>query len=390
MTHFIITEGCWDGLAHSGFLITPDPIQRLQDTDFDNEAAQTLDSLLDDLPDLLANGTARATLDNLPAFSVLDVLDAYSEPPISAEDSHLVEKLFHAYSVLANAYVHDPAHPNTKRIPPQIARPFVFLGQILQRPPILAYAAHTLVNFKRLDATKPIEVDNMDVLYRFIHKRDAAWFTLIHVDIEARAAKAIGAIYEQQQQAVTNLDDVQISNILNRILTSLDAMMATLKRMPEHCHPHAYYHEVRPYIFGFEDVVFEGISAQPQSLHGETGAQSSIIPLFIRALGLQHHETDMTKYLTVMQDYMPVTHRNFIHHVANYPLRPVVEKLNQSALTDAFNSTLNRILAFRQMHLRYAVSYISNQDPEASKGTGGTDFRHWLQKLVDETEAQFL
>lgn len=390
MKALTVDELCWANLAEHGFLITPDPIPTLQATHFDPESARYLDDLLTSLPDKLADGTARQALDTLPSFSVLDILEAYSEPPVSVADSHLAERLFHAYSVLANAYVHDPAHPTTKRIPAQIARPLVFLGQILQRPPILAYAAHTLVNFKRIDPDKPIVVDNLDVLYRFIHKRDAAWFTLIHVDIEARAAEGIGAIYEHLEAATKNHDSTRIETILSAMYHSLDKMMATLKRMPEHCHPHNYYHEVRPYIFGFEDVVFEGVSAQPQSLHGETGAQSSILPAFIRALGLQHHETDMTKYLTVMQDYMPVPHREFIQTIEQFPLRPAVEALNDAHLTEAFNTTLRRVLDFRQMHLRYAVSYISNQDPNASKGTGGTDFRHWLQKLVDETDAQFL
>ena len=45
--------------------------------------------------------------------------------------------------------------------------------------------------------------------------------------------------------------------------------------MPEGCSAEVYFKKVRPYIFGFTDIVYEGCFGDvPQSYRGETGAQS--------------------------------------------------------------------------------------------------------------------
>ncbi|MEO1163475.1 MAG: hypothetical protein AAFV98_06830 [Chloroflexota bacterium] len=37
----------------------------------------------------------------------------------------------------------------------------------------------------------------------------------------------------------------------------------------------------------------------------------------------------------------------------------------------------------------FVASYIANQSAD-SLGTGGTDFMHWLQQLIDETQAHLI
>src|SRR5690606_5481657 len=126
-----------------------------------------------------------------------------------------------------------------------------------------------------------------------------------------------------------------------------------------------------------------------QSFVGETGAQSSIIPALVRVLGVSHQETTMTKYLHIMQDYMPKPHRDFIQGIKPGALRDYIQTVQNTSLINAYNETLQQLLSFRKMHIRYAASYIANQSPD-SLGTGGTEFMPWLQKLIDETEVQLL
>ena len=74
---------------------------------------------------------------------------------------------------------------------------------------------------------------------------------------------------------------------LKRIIKSLKAVNAIFSKMPEKCDPYVYYHRVRPYIFGTKDnpdlkqgLIYENqFNNKPQFFRGETGAQSSIIPL---------------------------------------------------------------------------------------------------------------
>ncbi len=380
-----MVQSCWGIWEDRGFLIQPHPLTSLQNADsgLESSAIGELEAIAQHLPDYLANGQIRQRLDELPAYDV-SVL-AESECPV-------IERAFQIYSYFASAYVYAPELPPVQHIPRGVALPLVTLSEMVSRPPILAYASYTLANWQRIDPDKPIEVDNLRLVQKFIHKKDAAWFTLIHVDIEARAAAAIRtiprlavALRERQHSAI--LDE------LTTIHTALQAMQSTLNRMPEHCHPKTYYNEVRPYIFGFENIIYRGVPAfneQPQSFRGETGAQSSIIPALVALLGLQHEQTGLTHHLHIMHDYMPQTHRKLISRIDGARLRGYVERNRENTpLREAYNAALEALLAFRKLHLRYAASYIFNQNPD-SKGTGGTPFMEWLQQLINETESQFI
>ena len=80
-----------------------------------------------------------------------------------------------------------------------------------------------------------------------------------------------------------------------------------MNRMPEKCDPFIYYNRVRPYIFGWknnpttpEGVVYEGVEEYentPQIFRGETGAQSSIVPMLDALLGVTKEHLDKLKEL---------------------------------------------------------------------------------------------
>lgn len=344
------------------------------------DIAEHLDNLMSQLANLLEDGRIRSELDRLPIYDISGLEDCYA-----------LERAFQVYAYFASAYVYATGQEPVKHIPAGIAIPLVQLAERLQRPPILSYAPYTLANWQKIDPDGEIVVDNLQLLHKFIHKGDAEWFTIIHVDIEARAGEGVGAI-PKIKEAISQGNHLAVIQGLETIHGSLAKMMATLKRMPEHCHPKVYYHEVRPYIMSFTDVVYEGVEkfkGLPQSFAGETGAQSSVIPALIRFMGLSHEESSMTRYLSVMQDYMPKPHRDFIQGIKPNMLRNYVKDVRKAPLNEAYNHTLQQILEFRKLHIRYASSYIANQSRD-SVGTGGTEFMTWLQKLIDETEAQFL
>lgn len=369
----------WNISSEIGFLLNLQPLLSSEDY-FADEGTQHIESIAAQLADLLEAGQLRSELDKLPIYDFSNIEHEYN-----------LERAFQIYSYFASAYVYATGQAPSNHVPASIAIPLVALAEKVQRPPILAYASYTLANWQKIDPHGEIEVDNLRVLQKFIHKKDAAWFTLIHVDIEAKAAKGIVAI-PQLLEAVSETNSALIEANLAIISASLDNMMATLSRMPEHCHPQVYYHEVRPYIFSFENIIYEGVEKfqnKPQSFVGETGAQSSIIPALIKVMGLVHEETSMTQYLRMIQAYMPKPHREFIQKIDAHRLRQYIIKTNEAPLRDAYNHTLQQILAFRKMHLRFAASYIANQSPD-SIGTGGTEFMTWLHQLIDETQAQLL
>lgn len=371
-------QDCWQ-INETGFLIASEPLHSLKGF-LDDAIAEHLDSTMSQLADLLETGSIRDILNKLPVYDMA-----------SLEDCYAIERAFQIYAYFASAYVYATGQPPSNHIPATIAVPLVTLAEKVQRPPILSYAPYTLANWQKIVSDDEIVVDNLALLHKFIHKRDAAWFTLIHVDIEVRAGAGI-AMIAKIEDAIYHRDSEAVIKYLEVIHASLAAMMSTLQRMPEQCHPKVYYHEVRPYIFSFENIVYEGVQkfkAKPQSFVGETGAQSSIIPAFVRLMGLAHEENSMTQYLHIMQDYMPKAHRDFIRGIKPDALRKFVQQVKQTPLNQAYNHTLQQLLAFRKLHIRYAASYIANQSSDTI-GTGGTEFMRWLQQLIDETEAQFL
>ena len=172
--------------------------------------------------------------------------------------------------------------------------------------------------------------------------------------------------------------------------------------MPEKCDPYIYYHRVRPYIFGTKNnpdlkqgLIYENqFNNKPQFYRGETGAQSSIIPLLDGALGITHTNDNLRHYLNEMRDYMPPKHRKLIEDVEQ---RSQVKNLitKSKKLIKEYNQCLEEIHKFRSQHLEYAATYIHKQaqivNPFGSggstiRGTGGTPFMKYLKKHRDETD----
>jgi indoleamine 2,3-dioxygenase len=297
-----------------------------------------------------------------------------------------LEHVMRLYSYFASSYVFATNEEPASRIPKEIAVPLVAIADAVGRKPILSYASYCLYNWKKLDPNKDIVVDNLDLIQYFTYEDNStheAWFILIHVDIEARAAEGISAIIDYFSDPA-----VDLSNCLSKLKSSFQKVNATMLRMTEGCSPDFYYNKVRPYIFSFEDVVYEDcFDNKPQTFRGETGAQSSIVPAVIAALGIKHKESILTKHLDVMRDYMPPFHRNFIsEYENNNSLRNDVKTNEEKHL---YNDCVQEVLDFRNTHLEYAMNYI-HKKVDSSKGTGGTPYVEWLSKLVDETKNFFI
>src|SRR5205085_10568714 len=172
-----------------------------------------------------------------------------------------IERLFVLFSYFTSAYVHSPGLPAVDRIPSYLAIPLVQVARRLERPPILSYASYCLHNWRRLDPAGPIALGNLALLQNFSlagdGKADEDWFILVHVDIEARAGAALRAVHAAP--VVISDDDVgAMETLLETTADRLSAMNETLGRMPEGCSPDVYFRKVRPYIFGFTDLIYEG------------------------------------------------------------------------------------------------------------------------------------
>ena len=370
-----------------GFLPEPDPEPALP------APLALWQELAGELPKRLAAQRLRAAVRSLPPFE----LAALRSP---AEERAAMRVL----SFLGHAFVWEGGVPEPV-LPRQLAAAWCAIARRLGRPPVLSYASYALDNWRRFDARGPLLVENLAILQNFLGGQDEDWFILIHVEIEALAAHALRAA-PAALAAAGRADGAALTARLEEVATALEAMLASLRRMPERCDPYIYFSRVRPFIHGWKDhpalpngVVYEGVAELPgpQRLRGETGAQSTIVPVLDALFGVAHAPDPLREYLDEMRGYMPPRHRAFLEHVeAGGSVRGAVRELGgaRPELAEAYDACLHWLEACRTLHLDYAARYIHAQAGGGANpsdvGTGGTPFMKYLAKHRDETAADRL
>ena len=342
------------------------------------------------LPDLLVSGTARRAIESLE--------DADLDALAKVDDMDALRVSLVHYTFLEQAYVwcEDPA-PAT--LPRSIARPLWALAERVGQPPILTYSQYVLDNYASIDANEDISLSNARMVQRFLGGADEAWFVLIHVAIEAAAGPMLGRI-PAAISAAQSMESSELTDQLGAMVDTWDRMIAVFDRMPDYCDPYVYFHRVRPWIHGFTDnpalpngIVYEGVEAtagKPQHFRGQTGSQSSIVPVMDALLAVGHHQDPLRRYLDELHEYRPIGHRRFIEDVrAASSVRNAVKTIDDPRLTSAYNDCLDRLTRFRTRHLEYAAHYIQKQSHgskgnDSAVGTGGTPFMKYLKKHRDE------
>jgi len=280
---------------------------------------------------------------------------------------------------LASAYINQTSEDRSTLLPSNIALPLVKVCKLLNRPPILSYDAYALFNWKRFNLDKPIQLGNIDTIQNFVHLYDEHWFILIHVVIEAIAADILAAI-ARAYTAVQDNEADELSAALNIICTAMWELVKVLRRIPEKMDADLYFKTFRPYIRFFQDVVYQSIDIKPIDSRGETGAQSSIMPLLVAFMKIPHQASSLTMHLLDMRKYMPVEHRELIEKIEQMP------SIKETAEQEIFNQILDAMATFREVHYHWAIEYI-NRPSKDQIGTGGTPYVQWLKQLIDETRA---
>ncbi|MGB1285086.1 MAG: hypothetical protein ACPG7F_01020 [Aggregatilineales bacterium] len=379
-------QNCWTTNNNKfGFLMNPDPIYDLRtvETPLPDQVVAHLQQLADTLPDLIKTHNLRPSLSDLATYEM--------SPLQEVTDFRIHERIFQIYAHLANAYVWCEQSNPLHTIPAGVAVPLVELAHMVDRPPIVPYASTALCNFQRIDPDGKIAVENLRCVQKLIDIPDESWFHLIHVEIEAHAGAAIQHCIEATE-AINTDNTGMIEQHLEGVTIALAKMEQTFKRMPEGCSPDIYYKTLRPYLFGFDDVIYEGVAefnGKPQTFRGETGAQSTVIPALQRYLGLQHEHGGLSSHMQEMIAYMPRPHRELLRSIDEATIRNYVINQQSSTLNDIYNACLQGIAQFRSLHLHMAQAYIASK-VEDPRGTGGTEFMFWLKQLRDETEKQYI
>lgn len=349
-----------------GFLPEQDPLSSFPA----DSPYKLLDDIGKDLPSLLQDSHFRSYARTLNIPSWQDGADDKNLPAL---------RLYYLrMGFLASAYINQVGEDACHVLPANIAVPLAQACKLLERPPILSYDGYALYNWRRFQTDRPIELGNLDTLQNFVHLYDEHWFILVHVEIEAIAADILAAIARIDKDLKT-VPEPDIEADLWRIAAAIGRQVNVLKRIPEKMDPKLYYKTFRPYIRFFENVVYEGVNQQAIDFRGETGAQSSIIPVLVEFMKIPHQPSILTKHLEDMRCYMPKRHRIYIEQAAAMP------SIKRTEYREPFNTILDNMIEFRKIHYGWANEYIHKhvKDP---RGTGGTPYMQWLNQMITETE----
>ena len=343
------------------------------------------------LSGMMTSGRCRTFLEQLPEVDMAAHVDKLS-------DAQLRMLMVH-YSFIVQAYVWGEAQA-ALTLPRNLAVPYCILSEKIGQFPLLPYSSYTLDNWRKLDPKDEVGLDNIATIQNFYGGVDENWFILVHVEIEAKAGRALAAI-PALIAAVDAGDKAQVKAGLTEIRASWDLINPIFDRMPEKCDPYIYYHRVRPYIHGWkgnpampDGLIYEGVAkyeGKPQAFRGQTGSQSSIVPTMDALLGIAHENDPLREYLDELHQYRPPRHRQFIEEVQKRSrLRAFVAESGDAEMIGIYNDIIEHVQKFRTRHLEYAAKYINMQarDSEGNPvdiGTGGTPFMKYLKKHRDES-----
>lgn len=362
-------ERHWQIQAATGFLIQPQPLEQL---------GECLSSLSADCIAELEHFSKR-----LHEPQELSKLSLYDFSAFQAEDGRVLERLMMLYGYFASAWIHSHLQ---KSLAASIAIPLSQIAAQVGRPPMLAYANMVLTNWKLKNPEEGFTPKNVEVLQTFSSLIDEAWFFRVHIAIEGQAGAILTALLAADTAAQAD-DEMGVLIALRQVRAGLVEITQTFHEMPNLCDPDIYYQQVRPYLFGFEGVPFEGVPDAPTSLRGGSGAQSSIVPTVLAAMGIHHERTELTMHLQTMRPYMPRAHQAFMEQMKALKIRDYCAL--HPPLRDAYNHALHQLITFRRAHLYYARTYIFAKSTNPV-GTGGTEYLSFLSRLIEETTEHLL
>ena len=366
-------------LRSRGFLPEHDPLIGFSS----NSEFAGLDEVGRDLPSLLQDAGFRAYARSLD-------IPLWPESRVAADDVPQLRLYYVRVGFLASAYINQVGQEPSRVLPANLALPLCRACKLLNRPPILSYDGYALYNWKRFNKDGPIALGNIDTVQNFVHLYDEHWFILVHVEIEAIAARILDAIVTVQAALDAN-EPGPIDDAVRNIAGAVNEQVRVLRRIPEKMDPALYYNTFRPYIRFFENVEYEaevagghvaaGSAARLRiNFRGETGAQSSIMPLLVAFMKIPHRPSMLTNHLIDMRNYMPAEHRALIAAVEAMP------SIRSMANKQSYNAVLDAMAEFRSVHYGWAQEYI-NRRTDDPRGTGGTPYMQWLNQLIDETLA---
>ncbi|WNJ18042.1 hypothetical protein [Pontibacter sp. G13] len=267
-------------------------------------------------------------------------------------------------------------------VPARIAVPWYATAQELNRPTVIGHPSLVLFNGKHLADSDDYSLASVGVDGQFLPDPDEAWFYRITWQIERLGAFIHVSLAQLALMKDAGEEDAFVS-ILGGIDRQLAIVISMLNRMYDGCDPAVFYHKIRPYLSGFEGLQFRGLEGQPRlTFAGGSAAQSSLLQALDAGLGGASPESGHP-FLKEMRAYMDPGHRSWVAWLEAHPLGSCLRK-SSGPVRQAWLETLERVVQFRNEHLKMVATYIL-QFSEKAPGTGGTAPDVFLRTVRNRT-----
>ncbi|KAF2851649.1 hypothetical protein T440DRAFT_498192 [Plenodomus tracheiphilus IPT5] len=356
-------------------------------------------------PGLLATFTFGETL-------LKELPDLSAEVEKYRDDLVVMNALYRDYSFLASAYLFEPCHERYMRgeeyglgrqsLPRCIALPIVKVAELAGFKPFMEYAgSYALFNYQFEDPSKGLEYDNLRLIRAFECGLDPtsseAGFVLVHIAMVKESGALIkGAV--EMLEGCTGEDRERFDDGLRTLVGGLTKVNAVMNTMWKRSKPSGYT-SFRTFIFGITSqsmfpngVIYEGVSEEPMSFRGESGANDSMIPMCDNLLQVSMPETPLTDILKDFRQYRPGNHREFLEAVRDSAQQAGVREFAKGDPMSAalYLQALDQVRDFRWRHWCFTREYILKHTSHPT-ATGGSPIVTWLPNqltavLVQMTE----
>ncbi len=348
---------------------------------------------------------------------VVDSVKRLDVPCWSFEDlpKPVVYRLMLIYAMYTHAYFRE-VYPyrnvselmqdqTPKILPPQLAVPLWRASRRIGMEPTMSYSLYALWNYYRKDSSKPVSVENLELIHSFTGTLDERWFVWIHQAVEVAYAPAIpvllracllsrvrdpdGPIPSLRQLTDERIVEEMIRCLENAAQAARNAV-AVLKRMREHCDYGTYFNRVRLFFTFPNSVVFDGVEelrGEPQHKFGETGGQTPFMHFQLAAAGIDH---DDDPYFPRMRRYMSKPFRDLIELVTQTSqIRTfILERRGNDRLVQAYNALIQAVpLDWRLVHMRLVEDFIGRFGEGHGTGKPPLD---WLSALYNKAHTSLI
>ena len=146
--------------------------------------------------------------------------------------------------------------------------------------------SYALFNYRLADPDLAFEYSNLRLIRAFEHGLDPtsseAGFVLVHVDMVKNSGPLIAGAMKLLEACVAN-DRHTFNQGLQKVVTAMGKVNRVMDTMWNKSKP-GEYNNYRTFIFGITSqsmfpngVVYEGVSDEPLSFRGESGANDSMV-----------------------------------------------------------------------------------------------------------------